>query len=134
MKHPRPHGKEHSPLIVGVILLVIGAGLLAAKLGFTVPEDLWRHWPFVLVVPGLIGTFLPTRHLSRSGGVWLLATGIYGLCGMYEPWGLSWGGAWPIFIIAAGFGVIFDKRQPRSDMDAIGRLRERMSDRASHDE
>jgi hypothetical protein len=106
----RRHDDARSPLIVGVILLVVGAGLLAANLGFSFPENLWRFWPFVLIVPGLLATLAPSRHMSRAGGIWLLATGVYGLCGMYRPFGLGWGGAWPIFIVAAGFTMIFSER------------------------
>jgi hypothetical protein len=110
MTKPRRTDDRHSPLVIGVILLVVGAGLLATNLGLNVPVHLWRYWPFVLLVPGLLATFFPSRHMTRTGGVWLLATGIYGLFGMYQPFGLGWGGAWPIFIVAAGFGVIFDER------------------------
>lgn len=137
------NGDARSPLVLGVILLVIGAGLLAAKLGYSVPVHLWRHWPWILIVPGLLATVLPSRHMSRSGGVWLLATGIYGLCGMYQPFGLGWSAAWPIFIIAAGFSVIFNDRHrepPLSQDDPPGasrldqRLDGRFSNRATHDE
>jgi hypothetical protein len=113
MTDRRRNDDGHSPLILGLILLAIGAGLLAGNLGFKVPVDVWHYWPFVLVVPGVIGALFPSRHLTRTGGVWLLATGIYGIFGMYRLFGLGWSGAWPVFIIAAGFNVIFEDRHRR---------------------
>ena len=55
--------------------------------------------------------------LDRSGGVWLLATGIYCVIGVFGLFGLGWGGAWPIFVIAAGLSFILRRghctaRQP----------------------
>lgn len=113
MTDRRRHDQGQSPLIIGVILLVIGAGLLASNLGYELPVHLWRYWPFALVVPGLIGTFFPSRHLSRIGGVWLLATGVYGSFGMFRPFGLGWGGAWPVFLIAAGLTEILRDHRHR---------------------
>lgn len=118
MTYRRHLGEARSPLVVGVILLVIGIALLAANFGFRLPIHLWRYWPFVLIVPGLVATVRPSSHMSRPGGIWLLAMGIYGAFGMYEPFGLGWRGAWPIFIVATGFNMILsDRREPRGGSD-----------------
>ena len=111
MRDLRRTRDARSPLVIGLILLVIGAGLLATNLGYTLPFHIWRYWPFVLIVPGLIAIAVPSRHISRSGGVWLLATGVYGAIGVYELFGLGWGSAWPVFVIAAGLAMILDERK-----------------------
>jgi hypothetical protein len=55
---------------------------------------------------GILGLVLPTRHLDRSGGIWLFATGLYCLVGVFGMFGLGWGSAWPIFVIAAGLSFL----------------------------
>jgi cell wall-active antibiotic response 4TMS protein YvqF len=59
-----------------------------------------------LIALGLWGLVLPTRHMDRSGGIWLLATGLYCLIGVFNLFGLGWGTAWPIFVIASGLSFL----------------------------
>jgi hypothetical protein len=108
-KRPR----ERSQLLFGLVLLLIGAVLLADNLGFYIPLKLWKLWPIPLLGFGLIGLLLPTRHLDRAGGMWLFTVGVYGAIGTYDLFNLGWG-AWPVFLIAAGINIIFfDRRRPR---------------------
>jgi hypothetical protein len=102
--------RRRSPLIAGLVMIAIGAILLSVNLGYGVPWTLLQYYPVILLVLGLIGTLAPSRHLSRSGGIWLLAAGIY--CGVSEfnLLGLGWGSAWPLFIIAYGLEVVFGTR------------------------
>lgn len=106
--------RHRSPLVLGIILIVLGVVLLALNLGFGLPLSLWQYWPFALIVPGLVAIVLPSRHLSRAGGIWLLATGIYCEIGVTGLFDLGWFSAWPIFIIAYGLDVIFDSRKSRN--------------------
>ena len=111
MKDATPPKRSRSHLILGFILLVVGAALLAANLGFELPYHLWKYYPFVLLALGVVGVATPTRHLSRSGGIWLLAAGLYCLVSEFRLLGLWWTNAWPIFLIAAGFDIIFSREQ-----------------------
>lgn len=95
-----------SRLVLGLFLLALGAALLAINLGYDLPVGWWRHAPWVLVVLGVWGLAWPNPHLGRSGGVWLLATGLYVLFGLFHWWGLGFASAWPIFVIAAGASVL----------------------------
>jgi hypothetical protein len=103
-----------SRLVLGIFLLLLGAFLLALNLGVQVPWDLWEYFPFVLVALGLWGLIRPTPHIDRPGGVWLLATGLYCLIGMFHWFGLGWATAWPIFIVATGVGLMVPSVAPRS--------------------
>jgi hypothetical protein len=113
------HRPRRSRLVLGIFLLVLGAMLLAVNLGYGLPAGWWQYLPVLLIALGLWGLVLPNRHLDRSGGVWLLAAGVYCLLGIFHWWGLGWSGAWPIFVIAAGLGFILhrhddeDRRHPR---------------------
>lgn len=112
MKNVTPHRhRQGSPLVAGIILILLGGLLLALNLGLSLPLDLWQYWPFLLIAPGVVGVLAPSRHLSRSGGIWLLASGIYCEIGMTGLFGLGWFSAWPIFIIAYGLEVIFGSRR-----------------------
>lgn len=114
MQDVTPNRPRHrSPLVLGITLILLGALLLALNLGFGLPFSLWQYWPFALIVPGIVAIAVPSRHLSRSGGIWLLATGIYCEIGVTEMFDLGWFSAWPIFIIAYGLDVIFDSRKGR---------------------
>ena len=113
---PRP---RRSRLVVGIALLVLGGMMLAVNLGYGLPIGWWQYFPVLFMALGLWGLILPNRHLSRSGGVWLLAIGLYCLIGIFDLWDLGWSGAWPIFIIAAGLGFMLhrhddDDRLPRT--------------------
>lgn len=114
MQDVTPNRHRHrSPLVLGITLILLGALLLALNLGFGLPLSLWQYWPFALIVPGIVAIAMPSRHLSRSGGIWLLATGIYCEIGVTGLFGLGWFSAWPIFIMAYGLEVIFDSRKDR---------------------
>lgn len=113
---PRQHSGR-SRLVLGLFLLALGALMLAINLGYHLPIGWWKYFPAPFVLFGLWGLILPNRHLDRSGGVWLLATGIYCFIGVFGWWGLGWGTAWPIFIIAAGTSFIVGRHgdsEPRS--------------------
>lgn len=110
-------------LVIGAYLLVIGALLLASNLGYDVPGELWSYWPFLLVGLGLVKLLWPESSEERAGGFWLLASGIYAWISIWNLFGLHWGSAWPIFLVAGGVAIVFrglcGKPEPvRSDSHA----------------
>lgn len=112
MKDESAHRQpRRSRLVVGIFLLIMGALLLAVNLGYALPWGWWQYAPWLLIALGVWGLAVPSRHLDRVGGVWLLATGVYFLFGIFDWWGLGWGGAWPIFVIAAGLGFILHRHE-----------------------
>ncbi len=110
-KAPQPKRKQSSTLAAGIALLVAGAVLLAVNLGYRIPYLVWEYWPLALMAAGVLAMVFPSRHLSRSGGVWLLAVGAYAEISLHGYFGLGWGSAWPIFLIAAGLEMILDRRK-----------------------
>ena len=115
MNQPSPQfrRRRRSHLVLGLFLLVIGGVLLAANLGYGIPWGILLYWPIVLMVLGILGLVAPSRHLSRSGGMWLFASGLYCQIGMTNWFGLGWWNAWPIFVIAAGIDLIFFKDEDK---------------------
>jgi len=88
----------------GIFLIAIGAALLLAQLNMVSLEPLKRWWPLILIAIGAIRLLGGARQ--RWGGYWFVIVGIYGLIGEWGLFGLTWGEAWPIFVIAAGIGIL----------------------------
>jgi cell wall-active antibiotic response 4TMS protein YvqF len=107
MEDPKPHRHAgRSRLVLGLFLLALGGVMLAVNLGYEIPTGWWRYFPVPLIALGLWGLVLPGRHLDRSGAIWLLATGLYCLIGVFNLFSLGWGTAWPIFVIASGLSFL----------------------------
>jgi hypothetical protein len=107
----QPPHRGRSRLVLGLFLLALGIVLLAVNLGYPLPFGWWQYFPVPFVALGLWGLLFPSRHLDRSGGVWLLATGVYCLIGVFDLWHLGWSGGWPIFVIAAGLSFILHRQE-----------------------
>lgn len=112
---PNSHPSGRSRLAFGVILLILGVMLLALNLGVSWPWHLWKYFSIPFIAFGLWGIVSPSRHLDRVGGIWLLAVGLFCLIGTFGLFGLGWGSAWPIFIIASGFSLIFAPSRSRHE-------------------
>jgi hypothetical protein len=96
-------------LVLGIFLLVLGGLLLAVNLGYGLPVGWWQYLPLLFITFGVWGLLLPNRHVDRVGGVWMIATGVYFLIGIFDWWDLGWSGGWPIFVIAAGLGFMLQR-------------------------
>jgi hypothetical protein len=107
---PAYYRPQRSRLVLGIFLLVLGALLLAVNLGYGLPVGWWQYLPLLFIAFGAWGLVLPNRHVDRVGGVWMIATGVYFLIGIFDWWDLGWSGAWPLFVIAAGLGFILHRR------------------------
>lgn len=117
---PHPNG-ERSRLVLGLFLIGLGALMLAASLGYHLPIGWWRYFPVLLLGLGLWGLLFPSRHLDRSGAVWMLATGGYCLIGIFDLLGLGWSGGWPVFVIAAGVSFMLGRhRHAHDDSQPLG--------------
>jgi hypothetical protein len=95
-------------LVLGGVLLVIGAVLLAAELGFEVPIRLWSWWPVVPLALGVSRLLFSTDPERRRGAYWLIVVGVWGGICVLGLFGLGWGSSWPIWLIAVGLRVVLD--------------------------
>jgi hypothetical protein len=95
-------------LVLGGVLLVIGAVLLAAELGFEVPIRLWNWWPIVPLALGVSRLLFSTDPERRRGAYWLIVVGVWGGICVLGLFGLDWGSSWPIWLIAVGLRVVLD--------------------------
>lgn len=93
-------------LIWGLFLIAIGALLLAVNLGVELPHGVWNYWPFLVIAMGAAKMLFGGDLGGGGGGFWLVLGGLYGWISIWHVWGLTWGTAWPIFVIAGGLSVL----------------------------
>lgn len=94
-------------LILGSYLILIGALVFAANFGVAVPHGVWSYWPFLLVAGGAAKLFFG-RGRALGEGYWLLLGGLYCWVSVWNLWGLTWGTAWPIFLVAGGLSMVLE--------------------------
>lgn len=104
----RGRGLSASRLVLGLYLVLMGGLVLAVNLGYEIPGRLWSYWPFLLVGLGAVKLLWPAESDERRSGYWLVVAGTYGLLGTFRPFGLGWGEAWPIFLLAYGVLLVHD--------------------------
>jgi len=105
-------------LVIGVFLLGLGGLLLADNLGYNIPGRVWDYWPFLLIGLGAVKMLWPGDGDEREGGYWILVAGLYCWISSWGLYGLHWGSAWPIFLLAAGLGMVvkgMGRRRPPAE-------------------
>lgn len=98
----------------GVILIVVGLIFLGERLGWGLSWNMGRMWPIILIVLGLV------QMLTRRspGGAWLVFTG--GIFLLNQNHILRLHDSWPLFIVAAGIGMLFGRSRRARRERAIG--------------
>jgi hypothetical protein len=102
-------------LLTGVILVLLGGLFLVNNLGVIEIGPIGRYWPFILIVMGL-GRMAQPGH--RRGGAWLLFLG--GLFLLHSFDYLRIHDSWPLFIVAAGVGILWRSVSPRLPCGCVG--------------
>jgi hypothetical protein len=124
-------GRDRNGIGTGLLLITIGLIFFIDRQGYGGFHNLW---PLILIVMGLSRLLFPrdrsirtgvvvvgrrgcrNRHDSRYGGLWLVMLGLIFL--MNENGILSIHQSWPLFIVAAGLGVVFSGMFPNRTPDA----------------
>lgn len=110
-------GRERSGVRTGLMLITIGLIFLADRQGF---GAFGRLWPLILIVAGLSKMLFPSdptvlragpfgdRRVcreSRFSGIGVVLVGVIFL--LHQNDVLRLDQSWPLFIVAAGLGIIF---------------------------
>lgn len=69
-------------------------------------RELWRYWPLLLIFIGIGQEADALRTRRDSGGIFLLAAGLWMLCGSLRLFGLDYGDAFPVGVTVAGLGLV----------------------------
>lgn len=91
----------------GVILMVIGAAILLDHLGVIPVDRLWRFWPLILIVAGVVRFF--ETPCNRAFSVMLMLIGTLLLLGNLGLLRLGWGELWPLILITIGAMMIWGR-------------------------
>ena len=100
--------------LVGLFVILMGVLFLLSNLGFVYIDQLWRYWPAVMIVWGL-SRLINSRygHGRLWGGMIAAAGGLLLAASLGYIHGPVWNYIWPLFIIWAGFNMLFGARWRR---------------------
>ncbi|TAK16434.1 MAG: hypothetical protein EPO35_05385 [Acidobacteria bacterium] len=119
-------GRDRSGVSTGIVLITVGLIFLADRQGYGGFHNLW---PLILIVLGATKILFPRDGSMRVGvvagsrgcrehrfsGLWLVLVGVIFL--MNQNHILSISQSWPLFIVAAGVGIMFSGMLNRKDQD-----------------
>lgn len=111
--------------LLGVAFIVGGLVLLASRVGWLDIGPLREWWPLLVIGVGLalLAWGLVDRSADLEGGVWVLAAGVYGAVGVWQPYGLSWATGWPVMIVALGVTFLLESAGRGQGRDSAGTAR-----------
>jgi hypothetical protein len=103
-------GRRSGHVIAGVLLIVLGVLFMLDLAGMLDAGSIGQYWPFILIAIGagkLLGATrgAPDRQGQQRSGAWLLFLG--GLFLLHEFTDLTLRTTWPLFLVAAGLGMIW---------------------------
>jgi len=100
-------GRGRGGVVTGAIFILIGLAFLLDHLGIISIGNLWRFWPMLLVLTGLLN-FLSQR---RGWGVLLMLAGVLLQLNELGIAHFGWATFWPIMLIALGLFVMWGSMQ-----------------------
>jgi predicted membrane protein len=93
-------------LAAGLILIGLGTLFLLGHMGIVDTGKLWKFWPLIIVVVGLVKFF---KERSQVGGAITIVVGVLLQLNQLGYLQLSWGSLWPLILIAAGIAMIWSR-------------------------
>lgn len=115
----RPPFRVTPQAVLGLVIVVFGAALMADNLGWVESDQVFRFWPLVLVAIGILRLIQPVGRSGRVfGGVMLLvglgltAEFVLGLPVDVNDW-------WPLVLIAIGVVILLRSRGGGPEAGAV---------------
>lgn len=99
-----------------IVLILIGALLLAENFGLRLPE---RWWALFLLIPATGAAVAAIRHYREDEGLSgevigsLVSAAIFLVLALAFFFGFAWGIFWPALLIAIGLGILARDYLPR---------------------
>jgi len=93
-------------LIIGVVIVAVGALALFMNLGFDIDASIWDYWPLILVLFGLSRLLQPREYRSTLSGLIFLVLGTFLLLNNLEVINFGFSELWPVIIIIVGISII----------------------------
>jgi predicted membrane protein len=93
-------------MAAGLILIAVGTLFLLGHMGLVDTGRLWKFWPLIIVLVGLVKFF---KERSQVGGAITIVIGVLLQLNQLGYLRLSWGSVWPLILIAAGIAMIWSR-------------------------
>jgi predicted membrane protein len=100
-------GRGRGGIVTGGILILVGLAFLLDHMGIIAISNLWRFWPLLLVLAGVVN-FMSQR---RSWGLLLIFAGVILQLNELGITHFGWGAFWPMMLIAFGLFVLWGSMQ-----------------------
>lgn len=90
-------------IAVGIVVLLERADIISLDIRVA---ELWRYWPWLLVISGLTELVPPTRPSHIISGLGSIFFAGWWYVSFNRIWGWGFGDTWPALIVACGVGLL----------------------------
>lgn len=90
-------------IAVGTAVLLERADMLELDINWT---QIWRYWPWLLVISGIIKIIPPTSPRYFLNGLWEFFFAGWWYVSFNRIWGWGFGETWPALLVAWGVGLL----------------------------
>jgi hypothetical protein len=97
-------------LVWGLLMIAVGCAFLLERAGY-IDFDvdimrLWRYWPWLVVMTGIIQIIPPTTPQYLLSGLANIFFAGWWYVSFNRVWGWGFGDTWPALIVAFGVGLL----------------------------
>jgi len=92
-------------VVFGLFFAWLGVLFFLDQMGWIDIGNIWRFWPVVLIVLGLVKLLTPP-HRSVFGALFLMALGGFFLISEFHIFHLEWRYVYPAFIVVGGLAMV----------------------------
>ena len=96
-------GRSGGGLLMGAILVLVGLAFLLDHMGYVSVYSLWRFWPVLVVLAGVLNFV----SRNRPWGLFLMAVGVVLQLNQLGITHFGWRDFWPMMLIALGILVLW---------------------------
>lgn len=96
-----------SRVLAGIFLVAIGGFMLLMKLGYVEDISIWRYFPVILILAGIIKIIQAQSGDEQRSGAWLTFVGVWMLVSFTRMFDLTFSDTWPALIVGIGIGMIW---------------------------
>ena len=97
-------------LVWGILLIAVGCVMLLERADIIEIDldiaQLWRYWPWLLVISGVTKIIPPTTPRYFLSGMWEIFFAGWWYVSFNRIWGWGFGETWPALVVAAGVGML----------------------------
>ena len=108
--------KRHARKRIFWGLILVGLGVMFLFEHFEALElaMMWRFWPLILLVSGLVDVLSATRWKHIGEGMNQIVIGGWLLACLEHLWGFTWNNSWPVLLIGIGTTIVLGSLPDRA--------------------